>query len=237
MNKSKIEWTDNTWNPTTGCSKISAGCQNCYAEKMSYRLKSMGNPKYKNGFLIKTHPESLNEPYKWKKPSMVFVNSMSDIFHEEIPFTYIEKVFSVMNDNQSHIFQVLTKRSEILLEFANKLNWTDNIWMGVSVEDKNNLYRINHLRNTDARVKFISFEPLLSDVGNIDLSNINWAIVGGESGAKSRPMNESWVQNILNQCKDQSVPFFFKQWGGFNKKKNGRLLNGKTYSEMPAIID
>lgn len=235
MSKSKIEWTDNTWNPTTGCTKISSGCANCYAEKMSYRLQKMGNPKYKDGFKISIHPNSLKEPYKWKKPSMVFVNSMSDIFHESIPFSFIEKVFKVMNENQSHIFQVLTKRSKLLNEYSKHLNWTKNIWMGVSVEDRNQLGRIEDLKKCNATVKFLSCEPLLGDLGILELNNIHWVIVGGESGSGSRPIKEIWVQNILNQCEQQNIPFFFKQWGGFNKKKNGRLLNGRTYSEMPEV--
>lgn len=236
MSKSKIEWTDNTWNPTTGCTKISTGCTNCYAEKMSFRLQKMGNPKYQDGFKIKIHPNSLNEPYSWKKPSMVFVNSMSDIFHESIPFSFIEQVFKVMNDNQMHVFQVLTKRSKILKEYAKHLNWTKNIWMGVSIEDVNQVFRMEELKETDAAIKFLSCEPLLADLGKLKLSGINWVIVGGESGSGSRPMDEAWVQNILNQCDKQRVPFFFKQWGGFNKKKNGRILNGRTYSDMPEIL-
>jgi protein gp37 len=236
MSKSKIEWTDNTWNPTTGCSKISSGCTNCYAEKMSYRLQKMGNPKYRDGFKIKTHPDSLNEPYRWKKPSMVFVNSMSDLFHESIPFSFIEQVFKVMNDNQMHVFQVLTKRSKVLQEYSKHLKWTKNIWMGVSVEDNRQVVRINDLKKTDAAIKFLSCEPLIADVGDLNLAGINWVIVGGESGSGSRPMDEAWVQNILNQCDEQGVQFFFKQWGGFNKKKNGRLLNGRTYSDMPVIL-
>ena len=236
MSKSKIEWTDNTWNPTTGCSKISSGCSNCYAEKLSYRLQKMGNPKYRDGFKISIHQNSLREPYKWKKPSMVFVNSMSDLFHESIPFSFIEQVFKVMNENQLHVFQVLTKRSKILMEYTKHLNWTKNIWMGVSVEDDNQLCRVDDLKKTDASVKFLSCEPLLADLGKLNLTGINWVIVGGESGSGSRPMDEVWVQNILNQCDEQGVPFFFKQWDGFNKKKNGRLLNGRTYSEMPVIL-
>lgn len=236
MSKSKIEWTDITWNPTTGCSKVSSGCTNCYAEKMSFRLQKMGNPKYRDGFKITIHPNSLNEPYRWKKPSMVFVNSMSDIFHESIPFSFIEQVFKVMNDNQAHVFQVLTKRSKVLREYSKHLNWTKNIWMGVSVEDENQTVRIDDLKKTNAEIKFLSCEPLLADLGKLKLAGINWVIVGGESGSGSRPMEEAWVQNILNQCDNEGIPFFFKQWGGFNKKKNGRLLNGRTYSDMPLIL-
>jgi protein gp37 len=235
MAKSKIEWTENTWNPTTGCTKISSGCANCYAEKMSYRLQKMGNKKYINGFELTFHPETLNEPDRWKKSKTVFVNSMSDLFHESIPFSFIEDVFLVMNNNQKHNFQILTKRSDVLKSYSKHLNWTKNIWMGVTVEDENQLFRIDHLRKTDAVIKFLSCEPLLSDLGTLSLKNINWVIVGGESGSNARPMDERWVQNILNQCTRHKIPFFFKQWGGFNKKKNGRVLNSRTYSEIPII--
>lgn len=233
MAKTKIEWTQDSWNPTTGCNKISSGCKNCYAARMSIRLQKMGNSKYKDGFLLRTHPDSLIEPYRWKKPRIVFVNSMSDLFHENLPFEFIKDVFKVMNDNPKHTFQVLTKRSQILEQYSQQLNWTKNIWMGVTIEDKDALYRADNLRNTGAQIKFLSCEPLLSDLGEIDLNGINWVIVGGESGINSRPMAETWVQSILAQCKDNSVPFFFKQWGGFNKKKNGKTLNGRIYNEMP----
>lgn len=235
MAKTKIEWTEDTWNPTTGCNKISSGCLNCYAEKMSFRLQKMGNIKYKDGFNLAIHPVSLKEPYGWKKPRMVFVNSMSDLFHEGLPFKFIQQVFKVMNDNPKHTFQVLTKRSQKLEEYSKHLTWTKNIWMGVTVEDQNQLFRIDNLRKTGAQVKFLSCEPLISDLGILDLKGIHWVIVGGESGAKSRPMEEVWVQNILTQCEKEKIPFFFKQWGGFNKKKNGKVLNGRTYTEMPEI--
>jgi protein gp37 len=235
MAKTKIEWTEDTWNPTTGCNKISSGCLNCYAEKMSFRLQKMGSIKYKDGFNLAIHPNSLREPYGWKKPRMVFVNSMSDLFHEKIPFEFIKQVFKVMNDNPRHTFQVLTKRSQILEEFSKHLTWTKNIWMGVTVEDENQLFRIDNLRKTDARIKFLSCEPLLSDLGKMNLHGIHWVIVGGESGAKSRPVKEIWVQNILKQCKNERIPFFFKQWGGFNKKKNGKTLNNRTYTEIPYL--
>jgi protein gp37 len=233
MAKTKIEWTQDSWNPTTGCDKISSGCLNCYAEKMSFRLQKMGSPKYADGFNLRTHPNALLEPYKWKKSRMVFVNSMSDLFHENVPFEFIEAVFKVMNENPSHIFQVLTKRGYILEKYSQKLSWSKNIWMGVTVEDRSAFARIDALRNTGAYIKFLSCEPLLSDLEQIDLRSIDWVIVGGESGTNARPMSESWVQNILKQCKDADIPFFFKQWGGFNKKKNGKLLNGRTYQEMP----
>jgi protein gp37 len=234
MARSKIEWTEDTWNPTTGCNKISSGCLNCYAEKMSFRLQKMGNKKYSDAFKLKTHPESLPEPYSWKKPKMVFVNSMSDLFHEDLPFSFIKKVFKVMNDNTNHTFQVLTKRSKVLAEYANQLLWTKNIWMGVTVEDIDQISRIDDLKTTNAKIKFISCEPLLTDLGNLNLEAIDWVIVGGESGAKSRPIEEEWVRNIHKQCINEHIPFFFKQWGGKNKKKNGKSLNGRTYTEMPS---
>lgn len=235
MAKTKIEWTQDSWNPTTGCDKISSGCLNCYAERMSFRLQKMGNPKYADGFNLKTHSTALLEPYKWKKSRMVFVNSMSDLFHEDLPFEFIEAVFKVMNENPSHIFQILTKRSHILEKYSQKLSWSKNIWMGVTVEDRSAIARIDALRKTGAYIKFLSCEPLLSDLQQIDLRSIDWVIVGGESGTNARPMSESWVLNILKQCKDADIPFFFKQWGGFNKKKNGKLLNGRIYQEMPHV--
>lgn len=235
MTTSKIEWTEMTWNPVTGCTKISSGCRNCYAEIMTRRLKAMGQEKYKNGFKLSIHPETLSEPYKWKKSKVVFVNSMSDLFHQNVPIEYIQKVFEVMNDNPQHLFQVLTKRAEKLHYYDQKglLKWSHNIWMGVSVEDQENLYRVDLLRKTKARVKFLSCEPLLGSLSNMDLRNIDWVIVGGESGPHSRPMDPDWVIDIMEQCKRADVQFFFKQWGGTNKKKTGRELQGKTYSEMP----
>lgn len=237
MSSSKIEWTESTWNPTTGCTKISSGCVNCYAEKMAMRLKAMGTPKYSNGFKVTLHEDCLSEPYSWKKPKVIFVNSMSDLFHEDIPFEFIEKVFKVMNENPQHIFQVLTKRAELLLEYSPKLNWTSNIWMGVTVENFEAKRRIDYLRQTTAAIKFLSCEPLISDLGKLDLENINWVIVGGESGPKSRPIKEDWVLDIFNQCKTIDIPFFFKQWGGVNKKKTGKELQGVIYQEMPEIIE
>ena len=233
MANTKIEWTESTWNPTTGCTKTSAGCSNCYAERMAKRLQAMGLSKYSNGFKITMHDDCLSEPYNWKKPKMIFVNSMSDLFHEDIPFKFIEKVFTVMNENPQHIFQILTKRADLLLEYNSKLNWTSNIWMGVTVENSKAKTRIDLLRKTNAAVKFLSCEPLLSDLGKLDLKKINWVIVGGESGPKSRPIEEDWVLNIYEQCKNSEIPFFFKQWGGVNKKKNGKELQGEVYHEMP----
>jgi protein gp37 len=236
MATSSIEWTEMTWNPTTGCSKISAGCKFCYAEVMTRRLKGMGQEKYSHGFKkVITHPKSLNDPYEWKNPKVVFVNSMSDLFHEKVPLSFIQSVFKVMNDNPQHVFQVLTKRAERLEEIYSELKWTHNIWMGVSVEDSKVTARIDHLRRTTARVKFLSLEPLIGPLPNLDLSHIDWVIVGGESGHRPRPMEADWVLDIKEQCDKSGVAFFFKQWGGRNKKAAGRILNGRTYDQMPSI--
>lgn len=237
MAQSSIEWTEMTWNPTTGCTKISAGCKFCYAEVMAKRLQAMGIEKYKDAFKVRVHEDALKTPYTWKQPKIVFVNSMSDLFHPEIPLAFIKKVFKVMNENPQHVFQVLTKRSERLLEVHEKLKWSHNIWMGVSVEDERVMHRIDCLRQTNARVKFLSCEPLIGPLENINLQKIDWVIVGGESGRKPRPMNPDWVLDIQDQCANSDVAFFFKQWGGTNKKKAGRLLNGKTYDEMPDKIE
>jgi len=233
MAQSSIEWTEMTWNPTTGCTKISAGCKFCYAEIMSKRLKAMGVMKYKDGFKVRTHDDQLAVPYSWKRSKVVFVNSMSDLLHEDIPLAFIKKVFRVMNDNPQHVFQVLTKRADRLTEIDNEIKWTHNIWMGVSVEDERVKSRIDFLRKTKAKVKFLSCEPLIGPLKKLNLKKIDWVIVGGESGHHARPMKEEWVLDIQEQCKKKDVAFFFKQWGGRNKKANGRLLNGKTYDEMP----
>jgi protein gp37 len=235
MAQSSIEWTDMTWNPTTGCNKISAGCKNCYAEVMSRRLKAMGVEKYKDGFDLRTHEKDLLLPYQWKKPRVVFVNSMSDLFHKKVPISFIQKVFKVMRENPQHVFQVLTKRSDLLLKYdrEGKLDWSHNIWMGVSVEDEKVESRIDDLRKTKARIKFLSCEPLIAAIPNMNLKGIDWVIVGGESGRKPRPMNSEWVFDIKKQCQKAKVAFFFKQWGGTNKKKTGRLLDGQTWDEMP----
>ena len=235
MRKSKIEWTESTWNPTTGCTKLSSGCQNCYAFNMARRLKAMGLEKYANGFDLTLHADELNEPYNWRKPRTVFVNSMSDLFHEEIPENFILSTFRVMNENPMHTFQVLTKRAERVAELSDKITWTKNIWMGVTVESSDYLNRIDCLNYTEAFVKFLSLEPLLGPLSNLNLSKIEWVIVGGESGPKARPIYEEWVLEIKDQCQIASVPFFFKQWGGKNKKKTGELLQGEVYCEMPAI--
>ena len=234
MAQSHIEWTEMTWNPTTGCTKISAGCKYCYAEVMAKRLQAMGIEKYKKGFKLALHEDALQIPYTWKQPKIVFVNSMSDLFHERVPLSFIQKVFSVMNDNPQHVFQVLTKRSDVLLRYSEQLNWSHNIWMGVSVEDARVTHRIDDLRNSHARVKFLSCEPLIGPLTAMNLAEIDWVIVGGESGRKPRSMDEDWVLDILDQCRDANVKFFFKQWGGTNKKKNGRVLLNQTWDDMPA---
>jgi protein gp37 len=233
MALSKIEWTNSSWNPLTGCTKISLGCQNCYAERMARRLMAMGNPNYKNGFKMTLHEKTLELPLKWKTPKYIFVNSMSDLFHEDVPDDFIIRIFKVMQTAYWHTFQVLTKRSERLIRLNEKINWSPNIWMGVSVETPEYLYRIEHLRKSKAVIKFLSLEPLLEQLNGIDLSQIDWVIVGGESGPGARKMHEDWVLEIKDSCLKQNVPFFFKQWGGVNKKKNGRLLEGKYWDQMP----
>lgn len=235
MAQSSIEWTEMTWNPTTGCDKISAGCKFCYAEVMSKRLQAMGQEKYKNAFKLTLHPETLLLPYSWKKSKTVFVNSMSDLFHKKVPLDYIQKVFAVMNDNPLHTFQVLTKRADRLADVHRELKWTSNIRMGVSVEDHRAMYRIDFLRTTNAMVKFLSCEPLIGPLYELNLNNIDWVIVGGESGHKARAMNPEWVYDIQEVCTATKVPFFFKQWGGHNKKAAGRTLRGRTYNEMPHV--
>ena len=235
MSQSKIEWTQMTWNPTTGCDKISVGCKNCYAESFSKRLQTMNVQKYKDGFKLRMHSKVLNVPKKWKEPRIIFVNSMSDLFHERIPIKYIQKVFDVMVNCPQHIFQVLTKRAERLEELSSQLKWESNIWMGVTVENEEVKYRINHLKKTSAKVKFLSLEPLLGPLPKLNLNKINWVIVGGESGKKARPVEKEWIVEIKDQCKKVNVPFFFKQWGGTNKKVSGRLLEGKIYDEIPKV--
>lgn len=237
MAQSSIEWTEMTWNPVTGCTKISEGCKNCYAATFSKRLKAMGVEKYADGFNVHIHPDTLNEPFTWKKPKVVFVNSMSDLFHEKIPVEFIQRVFKVMKDNPQHVFQVLTKRADVLLYYDKEglLNWSHNIWMGVSVENDWNKNRIDLLSQTGARTKFLSCEPLIGPIGKMNLENIDWVIVGGESGLKARPMKKEWVIDIKEQCSENNVAFFFKQWGGKNKKKAGRILEGKTWDEMPLV--
>ncbi|SMD44805.1 protein gp37 [Aquiflexum balticum DSM 16537] len=236
MAQTSIEWTELTWNPVTGCTKISPGCKFCYAEVMSKRLKAMGVDKYKHGFKkVRIHEDALGIPYTWKKSKVVFVNSMSDLFHKDVPLEFIQRVFQVMRDNGQHVFQVLTKRADRLAEISDQLIWPHNIWMGVSVEDEKVTERIDFLRQCGARVKFLSCEPLIGPLSNLKLIGIDWVIVGGESGHKPRPMDPEWVLDIQEQCQQSNVAFFFKQWGGKNKKKAGRELNGKTYDEMPEV--
>lgn len=231
--KSKIEWTESTWNPVTGCTKISPGCKNCYAERMAKRLEAMGQPNYANAFSLTVHPHVVDAPLSWKTPQVIFVNSMSDLFHKDVPLAFIQKVFDVMKRAHWHQFQILTKRSGRLLQLDSSLAWAGNIWMGVSVETERYQHRIDDLRQTSATVKFLSLEPLLGALPALDLTGIDWVIVGGESGPRARPMDEEWVIEIRDQCVDQGVPFFFKQWGGTNKKKAGRILQGRTWDEMP----
>lgn len=233
---SSIEWTEVTWNPVTGCSKVSQGCKNCYAERMAKRLVAMGNHRYVNGFKVTLHHDLINLPYKWAKPRKVFVNSMSDLFHEEVPLDFIQKVFNTMNDTPRHTYQILTKRSARLAELAPYLNWGSNIWIGVSVENEDVINRINHLREVPAAVRFLSCEPLLGPLYNMNLSGINWVIVGGESGPGARPIKEEWVWDIKLNCERNNVPFFFKQWGGVQKHRNGRVLRGELYEEYPIFV-
>ena len=230
---SGIEWTESTWNPVTGCDKISPGCKFCYAERMAERLQAMGQPNYKNGFDLTLQPRMLGLPLTWRKPQTIFVNSMSDLFHEDVPLSFIKQVFDVMRRAHWHRFQVLTKRASRLATLDKDLTWASNIWMGVSVESARYVDRIDDLRRTGAQVKFLSLEPLLSPLSDLDLRFIDWAIVGGESGPRARAMSPAWVIEIRSQCRAAGVPFFFKQWGGKNKKKAGRLLDGRTWDEMP----
>jgi protein gp37 len=237
MSETSIEWTDITWNPTTGCSKVSEGCKHCYAERMAKRLKGMNNPRYKNGFEPTEHEEALTLPYLWKKPKKIFVNSMSDLFHESISEDFIKKVFKVMNETPLHTYQILTKRPERALDISRFLDWTPNIWQGTSIENNRVCDRVDYLRQIPAAIRFLSIEPLIGVIENLNLNNIQWVIVGGESGPGARPMKEEWVQSILSQCQQDGVAFFFKQWGGVNKKKTGRLLNGVEWNEFPDIIN
>lgn len=232
-NRSTIEWTESTWNPLTGCTKVSPGCKHCYAERMAFRLQAMGQPNYSNGFKPTMHEHVLEAPLSWKKPQMIFVNSMSDLFHEDVPESFVLKALAVMQRAWWHKFQILTKRSERLLEFDSKIHWPDNVWMGVTVENSDYLFRVNHLRQTQAQIKFLSLEPLLGPIPNLELNGIHWVIVGGESGPSARPMCERWVIDIRDHCQSAQVSFFFKQWGGVNRKRTGRLLQGCTWDQYP----
>lgn len=234
--QSDIEWTESTWNPLTGCDKVSAGCKHCYAERMAFRLQAMGMPQYAKGFKLAMHEEALQIPLTWKKPQVVFVNSMSDLFHKKVTVSFVRKVFATMRQASWHLFQILTKRTERLAELSLQIDWPENVWMGVSVETALYTDRIDSLRKTKAKVKFLSLEPLLGPIPKLNLKGIDWVIVGGESGPGARPMNESWVLDIKAQCKKARVPFFFKQWGGVHKKKAGRLLQGRTWDEMPRFL-
>lgn len=238
---SRIEWTEQTWNPVVGCTKVSAGCKHCYAEVMARRLQAMGTPGYENGFALRIIPERLNDPLRRKKPTIYFVNSMSDLFHERVPVAYIDQVFEVIAQTPQHGYQILTKRAGRMARYFNSRTVPDNVWLGVSVENKRHgVPRIDCLRRVAAKIRFLSVEPLLEDVGELDLDQIHWVIVGGESGPKARPMKPEWADAVRVQCEDQKVAFFFKQWGGWGsdgqrraKSKNGRLLNGRTWNEMP----
>lgn len=231
--KSSIEWTESTWNPLTGCTKVSPGCKHCYAERMAKRLQAMGQPNYANGFRLTLHEEALELPLRWKKPQMIFVNSMSDLFHRDVPVAFIQRAFEVMRRAEWHQFQVLTKRSGRLRDLDSDLEWPANVWMGVSVESAAYTSRIDDLRATHARVKFLSLEPLLGPLPGLVLDGIDWAIVGGESGPGARPMEREWVVDIRRQCRRARVPFFFKQWGGVNKRRAGRELDGRTWDQLP----
>lgn len=235
MNKTTIDWTEFSWNPITGCTPISPGCKNCYAKKIALEKQKKGEDKYRKGFGLTFHPSLLRKPLKWKEPKRVFVNSMSDLFHKDVPESFIMRVFWVMSLAPQHQFQILTKRSERLYGMRNDLHWWSNIWAGVSVENADYLYRIDHLRATGAKMKFLSIEPLLGPLDGMDLTDIDWVIVGGESGPGARPVKEGWVKDIRDQCIASDVPFFFKQWGGVNKKKHGCVLEGKVWEQVPEI--
>ena len=231
-----IEWTDEVWNPTTGCSKVSRGCKNCYAETMTKRLTAMGQEKYQNGFEFTEHRKELMRPFDWNKPKLVFVNSMSDLFHEKISADFLARCFLMMNRINQHVYQVLTKRPHLALSMGADLNWSDNIWLGTSIEDERVLHRLETLKECQAQTKFLSLEPLLGPLKNLDLDGIDWVIVGGESGHGCRPIQADWVREIRDQCLEQDVPFFFKQWGGVYRKQKGRDLDGRTWDEFPKRV-
>ena len=242
--KTGIEWTDVTWNPTTGCDRISAGCDNCYALAMAKRLKAMGSTRYQQdgnpltsgpGFALTVHPDALDQPYRWTGRRTVFVNSMSDLFHAKVPLDFLKQVLGVMADTPQHTYQVLTKRSARLPKIADKLDWPPNLWLGVSVEDAEHLYRVDHLRAVVAAVRFLSCEPLLGSLACLDLTDIGWVITGGESGPHARPLDQEWVREIRDLCIAAEVPFFHKQWGGRTPKQGGRELDGLLWNEMPAV--
>jgi len=236
MSRTTIEWTEMSWNPVTGCSKVSAGCKHCYAERFAKRLQAMGNPRYRNGFKVALHPDKVSEPHRWKSPRMVFVNSMSDLFHEEVPVSFIQEVFRTMSNTPRHTYQILTKRAERAAHLCRILPWPENVWMGVSIENHSVRVRLEHLRDIPARIRFLSLEPLLGPLPELDLRGIHWVIVGGESGPHARPMKKEWVTDIRDQCETAGVAFFFKQWGGIRKHENGRELDGREWNEMPELI-
>jgi protein gp37 len=233
---SHIEWTEATWNPVTGCTKITAGCKNCYAERLAQRLHAMGNHRYRNGFNLTLHDDVVDLPKSWRIPRMIFVNSMSDLFHPDVPVDFITRVFATMRTCSQHTFQILTKRSDRLRSLAANIDWPPNVWMGVSVEDPRVLSRVDHLRHVPAAVRFLSCEPLIGSLAGIDLTGVHWVIVGGESGFGARPMKIEWVREIFRACRKNDIPFFFKQWGGVRKDLTGRLLRGRTYDEMPVRV-
>ncbi|MFN0318356.1 MAG: DUF5131 family protein [Burkholderiales bacterium] len=234
--RSQIEWTEMTWNPVTGCTKISQGCKHCYAERMAIRLKAMGALRYRKGFELTLHDDLVDLPRRWRQPKLVFVNSMSDLFQEGVPLEFIQRVFATMADCPQHTFQILTKRAARLLELSSQIRWPENVWMGVSVENQRQIARVKRLVHIPAAVRFLSCEPLLGPLENLPLAGIHWVIVGGESGPKARPMQGIWVESILQQCRASSIPFFFKQWGGVRKDRTGRELHGRLYSEMPERV-
>lgn len=231
-----IEWTDATWNPVRGCTKISPGCKNCYAERFAERFRGVKGHPFEQGFDLRLVPGKIGEPLRWKTPQRIFVNSMSDLFHDKVPLEYIKDVFDVMKRADWHQYQVLTKRAERLEELSRKLPWAPHIWMGVSVENKDYLWRIDHLRRTKAHIKFLSIEPLIGPIGKINMRGIDWVIAGGESGPRARPMDAEWVRDVRDQCVRAGVSFFFKQWGGVQKKRHGRELEGRTWDEMPELF-
>lgn len=235
MRTTKIEWTESTWNPITGCTKISPGCANCYAERMAIRLKAMGQSNYANGFELTWHQDAFDLPLRWKKSRVIFVNSMSDLFHEQVPECVVFELLDIMRCAHWHVFQVLTKRSQRLIELSNKIIWPPNVWVGVSIENGAYTFRADDLRKTGAAVKFLSCEPLIGPLNNLDLQGINWVIVGGESGIGAREVKKEWVVDIRDTCSEYNVPFFFKQWGGVNKKRTGRLLDDQTWDELPTV--
>ncbi|PYM96624.1 MAG: hypothetical protein DME04_01355 [Candidatus Rokuibacteriota bacterium] len=232
---SGIEWTDATWNPVTGCTKVSPGCKHCYAERLAHRLRAMGNPRYTQGFALSLHPDQLNLPLEWRRPRRIFVNSMSDLFHEAIPDGYLHRVFDVMVKADWHVFQILTKRSARLAALAPDLPWKPHVWQGVSVESARYTSRIGHLQDVPAAVRFLSVEPLLGPIPRLPLVGIHWVIVGGESGGGRRPVDPGWVREIRDQCVAAKIPFFFKQWGGRTPKSGGRVLDGRTWDELPRV--